>query len=627
MASRSTARKSGDNDPKKNERIEVEGLESFFTDDHRELLAKGLSLKEAVYFYGDNKNAIRERILDGQIPAIRLPEQEGGKWRIYPGGVPYPLRHLIPSPGTQIIRDEELDEKPPIRSNSGAKLNTKKPVAKVQNSDNKSEKADEQAKPEQEKSSATKGKHRKNAKLNKAIAKLESEIPQIAEEIKSESSKAEITASVSPEPVQAEKKAESSKENEQTIKSESPKSEPAANIFEMALSADLSDISQLASQFAVEAASVAEAEPSISLPVKKLSEHRAEEELPLPQDLDFSPQPAFILEGNIRDFGELPQVTAAQSNALADSSTIQQLKIDDPEIAQSVGELTELLMDFAESVAVISKSISDNTQLVTEGSQLVAGSAQLLAKIAMPNMSIANSLPAPSSIISDMRASGLVFETPQMELPRLTIETEKPALNTQPFPSPPSFLRSPSSAQNTTVTGTLPLGSMLEALLPTLSIPSAKTETERSEKIVSPEYSTQISMQTVSEASIKLDESFADENIQIWVSEDVALPMVPSIRRAIRAEAARNRAQLQESSQITKPVDSDDLPGKIEELEKLLRESNYKNNYLETRLTGLEDQLKYLTAANTPAKPWNTYTTIVLGMLAILALIVFRLFS
>src|SRR5437879_1409934 len=80
-----------------NDRIELAGLEGFFEEDHEELYSKGLSIKQAVYYYGDTRSSLKGKILNGTIPAIRLPEAYGGKWRVFPDGVPAPLQELIPT--------------------------------------------------------------------------------------------------------------------------------------------------------------------------------------------------------------------------------------------------------------------------------------------------------------------------------------------------------------------------------------------------------------------------------------------------------------------------------------------------------------------------------------------------
>ncbi len=95
MASDSTAR-SLDSKDLKNSRIELDGLEKVFTDNHDELFAKGLSIKQAVFYYGDTRKALKSKVEDGTVPAIRLPETHGSKWRVFPDGVPPQLEHLIP---------------------------------------------------------------------------------------------------------------------------------------------------------------------------------------------------------------------------------------------------------------------------------------------------------------------------------------------------------------------------------------------------------------------------------------------------------------------------------------------------------------------------------------------------
>ncbi|MBX9685497.1 MAG: hypothetical protein K2X27_02270 [Candidatus Obscuribacterales bacterium] len=77
-------------------RIELDGLETFFSDSHDEFFNKGLSIKQAVFYYGDTRKSLKSKVMNGTVPAIRLPESHGQKWRVFPDGVPEQLAHLIP---------------------------------------------------------------------------------------------------------------------------------------------------------------------------------------------------------------------------------------------------------------------------------------------------------------------------------------------------------------------------------------------------------------------------------------------------------------------------------------------------------------------------------------------------
>lgn len=91
------------------ERVALEGLDGvFIEDDPDELFSKGLSIKQAVFYYGDTRRALKSRVLSGEIPAVRLPESHGRKWRVFPDGVPAQLQYLIPK--KLKIQDLDLSE-------------------------------------------------------------------------------------------------------------------------------------------------------------------------------------------------------------------------------------------------------------------------------------------------------------------------------------------------------------------------------------------------------------------------------------------------------------------------------------------------------------------------------------
>lgn len=93
MASESFAFKNDDDDL---DRADLDGLENFFSDGPAELFSKGLSVKQAVFYFGETRRSIKSKLLSGEIPAVRLPEEFGRKWRVFPEGVPEQLIHLIP---------------------------------------------------------------------------------------------------------------------------------------------------------------------------------------------------------------------------------------------------------------------------------------------------------------------------------------------------------------------------------------------------------------------------------------------------------------------------------------------------------------------------------------------------
>ena len=95
-----------------NDRIELDGLEGFFEDNHEELYSRGLTLKQAVFYYGDTRKSLKAKVLSGSIPAIRLPEAYGGKWRVFPDGVPPQLQDLIPEKRRPKDKREKLSLQP-----------------------------------------------------------------------------------------------------------------------------------------------------------------------------------------------------------------------------------------------------------------------------------------------------------------------------------------------------------------------------------------------------------------------------------------------------------------------------------------------------------------------------------
>lgn len=94
MAAESSARSLDDGDIVI-DRMDLAGLEEFFLE-HEELFTRGLSIKQAVFYYGETRKSLKAKVEDGTIPAIRLPGEQGGKWRIFPDGVPEQLHNLIP---------------------------------------------------------------------------------------------------------------------------------------------------------------------------------------------------------------------------------------------------------------------------------------------------------------------------------------------------------------------------------------------------------------------------------------------------------------------------------------------------------------------------------------------------
>ena len=66
--------------------VSSEGLEEFF--DTSAELACGLTIKQAVHFYGISARLIKAKIALHEIPAARLDVDGKRKWRVFPDGVP-----------------------------------------------------------------------------------------------------------------------------------------------------------------------------------------------------------------------------------------------------------------------------------------------------------------------------------------------------------------------------------------------------------------------------------------------------------------------------------------------------------------------------------------------------------
>ncbi|MBX9572358.1 MAG: hypothetical protein K2X77_25910 [Candidatus Obscuribacterales bacterium] len=658
MGSRSTAR-TPRNTTKPNQRIDVEGLESFFLDDHKELLAKGLNLKEAVYYYGDSKTEIREKIRNGEIPAIRIPDPEGPKWCIFPDGVPSALKHLIPS-----------NEEPEQKAESAPSL------------------------PETQKSSK---KHLANKKASD-----------------SEQENAVVSENVAKPKISRTKKVDQTTPEELGKENNPETAIPGAAVPEAAISKP-------------------------TTPSQPKSQRNAE-----PAELIVPPlQISFgVIEGNIADFGPAPtpsslvQGTSSDTDAETISTGTSQDFSAPPASAIPVLNLQQTGLSFPASFLITNSvergslaSLSAAFQTVMSiGIQHTAEPSKLAAEKGATDAT-SNELPAesndaiPLQILQDQLAEfhlpnlveqhAMVIESdqdfeqfPSSDWPpaSFVINTVLPSDPYQPaYVSPATMAYMPSVeavSSSKVVTevvhsliisdaspnsSSLPLGSILEALIPTLDFEADSERNEefeadrRPELLRADQLQSDLHAQSKSTNDMQLEQTFPNLHslsefaairleqpaledmltrieraalnavdeflpelelgdakeespaVQVWVSEDIALPIAPILRRVDRQEASRNRSERSlndESIQAAAKFERvADLYQKVNELDKALREAHYKNNYLEARLTGMEDQLKYLSQNHYSAKSWNTYTIIILGLLTVLAVIAIRLFS
>ena len=68
--------------------VSVEGMDAFFDLSDPPHGDSGLTMKQAVHYYGLGSKVIRTKIKNGEIPAVRMDFGSKKKWRVYPGGVP-----------------------------------------------------------------------------------------------------------------------------------------------------------------------------------------------------------------------------------------------------------------------------------------------------------------------------------------------------------------------------------------------------------------------------------------------------------------------------------------------------------------------------------------------------------
>ena len=516
MASESTARVSKTS-PKANKRIDVEGLENFFTQDHRDLLAKGLSLKEAVYYYGDSRKIIKERIQRGEIPAIKLPESEGAKWRVFPDGVPKALKHLIPSiEDFAVLESEETATPKAARTARKTETTTTTTVPKTS----------KLAKPK-----TTKTKTLKTSTAEKSEAEI-------------------IVASPAELPILAQ-------ESEQIV--------------------------QLTEQVIPETA--------VEM-ISPESELRAEDRPSYAQSYD--PYPYALQLNEPYKTGE--------------------------ELRQSASHelIIEPLKGFAKPKAT-EASMWENRQL-----------GEILS--AVVNQFVEQSLAA-SQVVE------AISQEPQVQL------------------RSGRDVRAPGDSNGEVETGKQieqPGESPAEQLVEQLTEPAAELLTEQvvdppTEPVVEPP------TEQVVEQHVPHVVEQKDEQPLIWVSEDIAFPVIPKIRPVTRSERnetagsgskeARefsrytgfandfpqeeiaNSSSISSSSISTSSISSSsgDIDQTIANLEKALKETTYRNNYLEARLSGLEDELKYFTQNQHQVRQWNKYAIFAPALIVLIALIASRL--
>lgn len=110
-----------------NNRIDLSGLDDLFEQQFEPLLARGLSLKEAQYFYGLTKKQLKSQIKKSLIPAIQVDGGKGGKWLIYPEGVPNEFEQLAKVQAEAQAADKK-EELPKPQAEPESKIKRKRKV-------------------------------------------------------------------------------------------------------------------------------------------------------------------------------------------------------------------------------------------------------------------------------------------------------------------------------------------------------------------------------------------------------------------------------------------------------------------------------------------------------------------
>lgn len=625
MTSESAAKKLRE-DSKRNERVDTEGLENFFLDDHRALLSRGLSLKEAVYYYGETRKEIKAKILDGSIPAIRLPESEGSKWKVFPDGVPELLSHLTPK---KHVETEQLLEADNAKSN---------PL------------------PGESAPTAEKTKSRKK-KNNTGNVEPASEVSELTNK---SLSTANASSSVSSDSVAA---SPSAQENETAQKPKlRKKRKQEEDQIDPELAAAVAELRETKPSFAQQVsevlanisfnredlfkAEVVEGNILELIPDFKKGTVLKTEAAIIPAISDYKPVPLLpeieyavpVLE--IEEFAPpvFPQLQVEYSGDTVvptDHWLVSELMAPplDPELSAELVSTTQFQISDAPSeqelysssmqteMNFLEPAVNSSYDLDFQSSTMVytESAGEIISSNSNGGELFASS--KPGTVQNDM----FVTELPVKEANTLT-ETEQTE-DVQPVEQSAWSLFEQLPAPTYT-------GNEIEVRTEIISQPlNEAADTIAEKELQSIEQANLVEI-TVPSASVEQD--FAPMDLpQIWVSEDTALPAVPQFRAVTRSASSKLNAQAQvlleekalSASSDKKPSSKAviDLQERADFLEKELKESIYRNNYLEARLTGLEDQLKYFTQSHYQGKALNGYTLMLPAIAILFALILTRL--
>lgn len=601
MGSRSAAR-TAKNTSKQNERIDIEGLESFFLDDHKELLAKGLNLKEAVYYYGDTKNEIREKIRNGQIPAIRIPDADGPKWCIFPDGVPSALKHLIPS-------SEESDQ----QQNPEPETSKQKPIKKIE----------------------TKAPSEKNieTEARKAKNKVKTKQPTSGQR------QAEEPSTL---PAVSQQKA---------LKKAEPAPKNAINTVPASLTATASEIVPVSKP---EITGPANYKAQTSL-IDATSANGQPTEITTPAGLLISARAAFgltdslFMSNNRSSFLHTDLSSRVDTQPVAVQGSAQLVESNSIVSIMDKFNLPFVDSDWPPASFVPTKSLAN---INFDPASIESEAASAVTHSFIISDATSNSFSLPLGSILEALIPTLEFKAPLLsESPEdfaQAVKKQPPAIiiegniadfgptrlaETSIIPTIQQVSEAPATAFTAFAAIRLDHQPAIDQMLHQLEQAAINSIDDSTASynpfVIGSEWLPQIEINAATDSTEHDDETpvVALEAPLVFVSEDTALPTIPSVRPVNREEASRNRAGAEQLDFAPKFERVADLIQKVNELEKELREVHYKNNYLEARLTGMEDQLKYLSQNDHSTKPWNTYTIIILGLLTALALIIFRLIA
>jgi hypothetical protein len=595
MASESNARSLESSDSNQN-RIELDGLERFFEDDHRELFDKGLSIKQAVYYYGDTRKSLKAKVLQGLIPAIRLPEAFGKKWRVFPDGVPPQLEHLIPKKlksSSNFVEDDDLS------------------LADDDEDDEKIMPPAEVAEPKPEPSVASSVKTKKSKPRKPKQAK----------------SAQDETIDFSP-PEQA--------LTQQPILDFSvPGIDRPGQLILQAAGFWVEDIPLTADSIS---STQIFPEAEVSTTDDALLWQRLDEKIePTVEDITASALANLLLRTDSPEI-ELPfletQIIPAELQLVTATPPDEQHKHAAPVLGQTIGLVTENGLSHNAAKAQIHVNVTGLALIITAEGLCVAGTTTL---IRAENLTPAAQLAAGFCISEDATPSShfsLSHAKPNYSHRPSIISVEEYSKDESL-----SDLSSSSSGQALPIPPTEPSFAEFELKIPettsgsesTFSLESA-AENSIMELVGEAVYGARARKQLrKKEASlprpIMHPESLTEEAFLQTSAAQPIMPVAPPfpeilLRLQDKDIPGEQTTDLLAASALPSPL----LADQIARLEKQLNDANYKNGYLETRVSALEDQIKFLTRSHYHNRSFNVML-LVIPALVLATLFVVRFYS